>query len=95
MDKTIIKERKSMTLLEIIKRLQKEFKALWFEWKDELNEEFLSEIEFLLWDRWWWLLCHINKEYPHIVRFRLIGERDYIKCKPREFVELAKQKLLH
>lgn len=90
-----LKEWKTMTVSQAIKVLQKESTALWFKWKDELSEDFLSEVEFLLGLKGRWLLCHMGKEYPYTIRFRLIWERDYTKCKPREFMDLAKQKLLH
>ena len=36
-----------------------------------------------------------DKSYPYTIRFRLIGERNYEKVKPQNFIELAKTKLLH
>ena len=89
------KEWKAMTLPQALKALRKEATAMWWVWKDELSEDFLPEVEFLLGLKGRWLLCHMGKDYPYIIRFRLIGERDYTKSKPREFIELAKTKLLH
>lgn len=86
---------KTLSLLETKKILQREAKKLWLIWEEEVNEDFLKEIQFLLWFKWWRLFCHLDKEYPYIIKFRLIGERDYIKVKPKDFIELAQQKLLH
>ncbi len=94
MEKTVNK-RKSMTLSEAKKLLQKEAIAEGLEWTDEINADFSSEVEFLLGLKGRWLLCHMGKSYPYIIRFRLIGERAYERVKPQEFIKLAKQKLLH
>ena len=94
MDKAVSK-RKSMTLSQAKKLLQQEAIASWLEWTDEVNADFSSEVEFLLGLRGRWLLCHMGKSYPYTIRFRLIGERNYEKVKPQDFIELAKIKLLH
>lgn len=94
MDKAVNK-RKSMTLSQAKKLLQQEAIASWLEWTDEVNADFSSEVEFLLWERGRWLLCHMSKSYPYTIRFRLIGERNYEKVKPQDFIKLAKTKLLH
>lgn len=94
MDKAVSK-RKSMTLSQAKKLLQQEAIASWLEWTDEVNADFSSEVEFLLGLRGRWLLCHMGKSYPYTIRFRLIGERNYEKVKPQDFIELAKTKLLH
>ena len=94
MEKTVNK-RKSMTLSEAKKLLQKEAIAEGLEWTDEINADFSSEVEFLLGLKGRWLLCHMGKSYPYTIRFRLIGERVYERVKPQEFIKLAKQKLLH
>ena len=94
MDKAVSK-RKSMTLSQAKKLLQQEAVASWLEWTDEVNADFSSEVEFLLGLRGRWLLCHMGKSYPYTIRFRLIGERNYEKVKPQDFIELAKTKLLH
>lgn len=94
MDKAVSK-RKSMTLSQAKKLLQQEAIASWLEWTDEVNADFSSEVEFLLGLRGRWLLCHMGKSYPYTIRFRLIGERNYEKAKPQDFIKLAKTKLLH
>ena len=94
MDKAVSK-RKSMALPQAKKLLQQEAIASWLEWTDEVDADFSSEIEFLLWEKGWWLLCHMSKSYPYTIRFRLIGERNYEKVKPQDFIKLAKTKLLH
>lgn len=94
MDKAVSK-RKSMTLPQAKKLLQQEAIASWLEWTDEINADFSSEVEFLLGLRGRWLLCHMGKSYPYTIRFRLIGERNYEKVKPQDFIKLAKTKLLH
>lgn len=94
MEKTVNK-RKSMTLSEAKKLLQKEAITEGLEWTDEINADFSSEVEFLLGLKGRWLLCHMGKSYPYIIRFRLIGERTYERVKPQEFIRIAKQKLLH
>ena len=94
MDKAVSK-RKSMTLSQAKKLLQQEAIASWLEWTDEVNADFSNEVEFLLGLKGRWLLCHMGKSYPYTIRFRLIGERNYEKVKPQNFIELAKTKLLH
>ena len=94
MDKAVSK-RKSMTLPQVKKLLQQEAIASWLEWTDEVDADFSSEVEFLLGLKGRWLLCHMGKSYPYIIRFRLIGERNYEKVKPQDFIKLAKTKLLH
>lgn len=95
MKKQATNERKSMSLFQTKRALQKEAVTLGLEWTDELDGDFSTEVEFLLWKKGRWLLCHMGKAYPYIIRFRLIGERDYKKVKPEKFIVLAKQKLLH
>lgn len=84
-----------MTLSQAIKVLQKEAAGEGLEWTDELDGDFSTEVEFLLGLKGRWLLCHIKKEYPYTIRFRLIGEKDYEKIKPESFIACAKTKLLH
>lgn len=88
-------KRKSMTFNETKQGLYREAIANKMEWTDELDWDFSAEVEFLLWMRGRWLLCHIKKDYPYTIRFRLVWERDYEKVKPAKFIELAKTKLLH
>ncbi len=87
--------RNSISLQQILEHLQRQAIAEWLEWTDEVNDDFSSEIEFLLGLKGRWLLCHIGKTAPYTIRFRLIWERDYTKVKPKDFIETAKQKLLH
>ena len=94
MDKAVSK-RKSMALPQAKKLLQQEAIASWLERTDEVDADFSSEVEFLLGLRGRWLLCHMGKSYPYTIRFRLIGERNYEKVKPQDFIKLAKTKLLH
>lgn len=75
-----------------IKQLAKENKL---EWTDELDVEFSSEIEFLLGYKGRWLLCHMGKEFPYYIRYRLIGRRQYEKVKPEKFITVALEDLAH
>ena len=95
MMKTTANKRKSMTLSQAIKVLQKEAAGEGLEWTDELDGDFSTEVEFLLGLKGRWLLCHIGKSSPYTIRFRLIGEDKYEKVKPGDFINIAKQKLLH
>lgn len=95
MEKTVTNKRKAMTLSETKKVIHDDAIAAWLKWSDELEWDFLPEIEFFLSLKGRWLLCHMGKEYPYTIRFRLMWERDYQKSKPEEFITLAKQKLLH
>lgn len=94
MKKTVNKW-KSMTLPEAIKVLQWEAVSEGLEWTDEVNADFSSEVEFLLGLKGRWLLCHMGKSYPYTIRFRLIGDKNYEKSKPQDFITQAKTKLLH
>lgn len=94
MEKTVNK-RKSMTLTQVKKLLQKEAITEGLSWTDEVDTDFSSEVEFLLGLKGRWLLCHMGKSYPYTIRFRLIWERAYERVKPQEFIKLAKTKLLH
>ena len=89
------KEAKNLSLEETVAVIRKEAIAGWLEWTDEVNADFSSEIEFLLGLKGRWLLCHMGKTYPYTIRFRLIGEKDYERIKPKNFIERAKQLLLH
>ena len=94
MKKTASKQ-KSMTFNETKQGLYREAIANEMEWTDELDGDFSTEVEFLLGLKGRWLLCHMRKDYPYTIRFRLIGEKDYEKSKPEGFIKLAKTKLLH
>lgn len=87
--------RKTMTLPQTLKTLRQQASEEWLEWTEEVNADFSSEVEFLLWMRWRWLLCHIWKSHPYIIRYRLIGERNYERVKPEKFIAIAKTKLYH
>ena len=93
--KKAVNKRKSMTLPEAIKVLQEEAVGEGLEWTEEVNADFSEEVEFLLGLKGRWLLCHMGKTYPYTIRFRLIGDRNYEKTKPQNFIQLAKTKLLH
>ena len=95
MNNKAYKQRKAMSLAQAKRVLQEEAVALWLERADELEADFSTEIEFLLGLKGRWLLCHMGKTYPYTIRFRLIGDKDYEKTKPRNFITLAKTKLLH
>ena len=95
MKNTASSKRKSMTFNETKQGLCREAIANKMEWTDELDWDFSTEVEFLLGLKGRWLLCHMRKEYPYIIRFRLVGEKDYEKAKPEGFIALAKEKLLH
>lgn len=95
MKNTTSSKRKSMTFNETKQGLCREAIANEMEWTDELSWDFSTEVEFLLGLKGRWLLCHMRKDYPYTIRFRLIGEKDYEKAKPEGFIALAKEKLLH
>ena len=95
MENKVDKRRKSISLQQCLEHLQRQAIAEWLEWTDEVNDDFSSEIEFLLGLKGRWLLCHMGKTAPHTIRLRLIGERDYVRVKPKDFIDTAKQKLLH
>lgn len=86
---------KSISLQQCLEHLQWQAIAEWLEREDEINADFSSEVEFLLGLKGRWLLCHIGKSSPYTIRFRLIGEDKYEKVKPGDFINIAKQKLLH
>lgn len=89
------KEVKNPSFKETITALKKEATISWLEWAEEVNADFSSEVEFLLGLKGRWLLCHIGKDYPYTIRFRLIWEKDYTRVRPKDFIEKAKQSLLH
>lgn len=88
-------DRKKLTLTQTIKQLKSQAKQGQLDREDELDIDYSAEVEFILSLRGWRLLCHIAKEYPYAVRFRLIGNKDYKRVKPNKFIEAAKQALLH
>ena len=88
-------DRKKLSLTQTINQLKSQAKQGQLDWEDELDADFSSEIEFILCLRGRRLLCHIGKEYPYTIRFRLIGSKDYQKVKPNKFIEAAKEALLH
>lgn len=88
-------ERKKLSLHQTMNELKVLAKNNNLEWEDELDIDYSEEVEFILWLRWWRLLCHIEKEYPYTIRFRLIGSKDYKRVKPYKFIEAAKEALLH
>lgn len=95
MKKQASNKRKALTLPQAKRVLQEEAAAMWLKWADELEGDFSTEVEFLLGLKGRWLLCHMRKEYPYTIRFRLIWEKDYEKVNPWNFITLAKEKLLH
>lgn len=88
------KQRKP-TLKQTISELKKLTAEADMVWKDELDVDYLDEVEFMLESKGRWLLCHIKKDYPYTIRFRLIGDRSYERVKPQNFIEAAKKSLLH
>ena len=88
-------DRKKLSLVQTINQLKSQAKQGQLEWEDELDADFSSEVEFILCLRGRRLLCHIKKEYPYTIRFRLIGSKDYQRVKPNKFIETAKEILLH
>ena len=88
-------ERKKLTLKQTMFELKKLSKEANIARTDELDADFLNEIEFLLESKGRWLLCHMRKDYPYTIRFRLIGESNYKRVKPKDFIEAAKEILLH
>ena len=89
------KQGDNLTLKETISKLKADAKAEELERAEEVDDDFSSEVEFLLGLKGRWLLCHIGKTYPYTIRFRLVWERDYTRVKPKSFIETAKTKLLH
>lgn len=59
------------------------------------EEDYPTTIDFLLNYRWWYLQCHMDKEYPYTIRYRLVWAFGYNKVKPKDFVEKAIAELLH
>lgn len=88
-------ERKKLTLKQTMFELKKLAKNSELTRTDELNADFLNEVEFMLGSKGRWLLCHIRKDFPYRVRFRLIGDRNYERVKPKDFIEAANKVLLH
>ena len=88
-------ERKKLTLTQTISALKKLAKENSLEWTDELNVDFSNEVEFMLGSKGRWLLCHMGKSSPFVIRFRLIGERTYERVKPANFIGVASKILLH
>ena len=88
-------ERKKLTLKQTISELKKLAAEADIVWGDELDVDYLDEVEFMLESKGRWLLCHIKKDYPYTIRFRLIGDRNYERVKPQNFIEAAKKSLLH
>lgn len=87
--------RKAISFQQAMEHLYRQAIAEWLSREDEVTDEFSGEVEFLLGLKGRWLLCHIKKTSPYTIRFRLIGERDYIRVTPWDFIERAKQMLLH
>ena len=85
----------NMTLPETMKQLKLQAKDNEILWTDELDIDFAEEIEFLLTYKGRWLLCHIGKTPPFTIRYRLVGTRNYERCKPNNFIKMAMQNLLH
>ncbi len=88
-------ERKKLSLSQTIQQLKSQAKQGQLQREDELDIDYSSEVEFILGLKGRRLLCHIGKEYPYTIRFRLIGSRDYKRVKPNKFIEAAKEALLH
>ena len=95
MKNTLSNKRKAMPFYEARRVIKREAEEAWLKWTEEIDDQFTSEIEFLLGLKGRWLLCHMGKNIPYTLRFRLIWEKDYTRCQPWNFVKLAKQKLLH
>lgn len=88
-------ERKKLTLKQTISELKKLAAEADIVWGDELDVDYLDEVEFMLESKGRWLLCHIKKDYPYTIRFRLIGDKNYERVKPQNLIEVAKKSLLH
>ena len=86
---------KTKTLSQTISTLKVLAKENNLEWTEELDADFSSEIEFMLGSKGRWLLCHIGKSYPFVVRFRLVGDKNYERVRPKDFIDVATQMLLH
>lgn len=88
-------ERKKLTLKQTMFELKKLSKLANMTRTDELDADFLDEVEFLLGLKGRWLLCHMKKDYPFTIRFRLIWESSYKRVKPKDFIEAVSKILLH
>lgn len=61
------------------------------EWLEEKYDEF----EFELGNKWRWLICHMSKEPPYKIKYRLIWTPSYKTTIPEKFIDIAQQELLH
>lgn len=93
--KTTATNWKSLTFNETFNTLKKLFKEDELVLDDVIDADFSNEIEFLLWKKGRWLLCHMEKSAPYYIKYRLIGERTYERVKPERFIAIAKEKLYH
>lgn len=85
----------NLTFNETFHTLKKLFKEEDLLLDEVLDVDFSNEIEFLLWSRGWWLLCHMGKDFPFYIKYRLIGDKTYEKIKPEKFIAVAKKVLYH
>lgn len=86
---------KKLSLMETISRLKEQTRENNMVWSEELSVDFSNEVEFLLSYKGRWLLCHMGKDYPFYIRYRIIGDRIYSRVKPEKFISIAKEILYH
>ena len=82
-----------MTLTETIKKLKALSKENKLSWDNQ--EETYTEIEWELGRKGRRLLCHIAKEAPYKIRYRLVWEPKYETVMPEKFITKALSKLQH
>ena len=63
---------------------------------DLTEEETIDDIEFELGYRGWRLLCHMKREYPYMIKYRLISSSPKsVSIKPKDFIQRAIKVLNH
>lgn len=70
---------------QVITKLKSEFKDKDIRWSDEFDGT--DYIDFILSRKGWYVLCKIEKVYPHKCRFRLIWTGRYTMVKVNKLVE--------
>ena len=63
---------------------------------DISSNETIDDIEFELGYRGWRLLCHMKREYPYMIKYRLISSSPKsVSIKPKDFIQRAIKVLNH
>lgn len=77
--------------IHILKVAAKNAELIWCN-----EEETIDDIEFELGYRGWRLLCHIKREYPYTIKYRLISSSPKsVSIKPKDFIQRAIKVLNH